>query len=356
MFFYRMTLTVRCRLHQILLIKAISSGMQKFKARSSVRFSTVTFQRRFLVVFLLINMGPLIYLLEVYSAPAFFLYSPSLLLVEVGQICNQRKNNLGPWWLFILRLIEGLGEGVTFPAAASFWTRWSLPDERARLMGLSLAGSQIGNVLGIPLTGIIADKWGWPSVFYWFGAVGCIWCIIFYIYARNDPSDCPWISAEEKRLLQKYRPSKENRPIPWKKVFTCRPLLALAVAHASFNWGFYVLFTCLPKYMKEVLGFDLKHNAYYSALPYLTLWIFMNVSTQIGDRLLKKEVVAKITVRKLFNTLSTFIPAILFTFIPFFGCDGISVVILICVCCMFKSGHYASVNVNHSDLAPPFTG
>lgn len=245
---------------------------------------------------------------------------------------------------------------MTFPAAASFWTRWSLPEERARLMGLSLAGSQIGNVLGIPLTGIIADNWGWPSVFYWFGAAGCLWCVAFFIYARNEPGDCPWISPEEKRLLQKNRPNKEKRPIPWKKVFTCRPLLALAVAHASFNWGFYVLFTCLPKYMKEVLGFDLKHNAYYSALPYLTIWLFMNVSTQIGDRLLRKEVLAKVTVRKLFNTLSTFIPAILFTFIPFFGCDGISVVILICVCCIFKSGHYASVNVNHSDLAPPFTG
>ena len=79
---------------------------------------------------------------------------------------------------------------------------------------------------------------------------------------------------------------KKMPPIPWRGFITSGPLWALLIAHTTYNWGFYVLFTCLPKYLKEVLGFDMKHNAVYSALPYLIMWIAINIVTQLGDFLI----------------------------------------------------------------------
>ena len=87
-------------------------------------------------------------------------------------------------------------------------------------------------------------------------------------------------------------------PVPWMSLLKSTPLWALLVGHTTFNWGFYVLFTCLPKYLKEVLGFDMKHNAVFSALPYLIMWISINFATQIGDHLISTGKCTKVAVRK----------------------------------------------------------
>ena len=63
----------------------------------------------------------------------------------------------GPDWLIALRILEGLGEGVTYPAAASFWARWARAHERSRMIGFCFAGAQMGTVLAIPLTGLLIE-------------------------------------------------------------------------------------------------------------------------------------------------------------------------------------------------------
>jgi hypothetical protein len=46
--------------------------------------------------------------------------------------------------------------------------------------------------------------------------------------------------------------------VPYKKIATSMPFWAILVAHCGQNWGFYMLLTQLPTYMKNVLGFDVK--------------------------------------------------------------------------------------------------
>ena len=145
-------------------------------------------------------------------------------------------------------------------------------------------------------------------------------------------------------------------PIPWLDFVKSRPLWAILIGHTTYNWGFYVLFTSLPKYLKEVLGFDMKHNALYSALPYLIMWIAVNIVTQIGDHLIASGKSSKVTVRKVMQVLSEVPPAIFLGLIPFFGCNSFAVIALICLCCCFNACCYCGYNVNHADLAPSYTG
>lgn len=53
------------------------------------------------------------------------------------------------------RVIEGIGEGVTFPAATSFWGKWAPPNERASLAAFSFSGAQFGTIISMPISGII---------------------------------------------------------------------------------------------------------------------------------------------------------------------------------------------------------
>jgi len=59
-----------------------------------------------------------------------------------------------------------------WPAASTMWSRWAPPGERSRLIAFGNAGSQIGNVVALPLGGFLCVNGfdgGWPSIFYVFG-------------------------------------------------------------------------------------------------------------------------------------------------------------------------------------------
>ncbi|CAJ0960166.1 unnamed protein product [Ranitomeya imitator] len=50
--------------------------------------------------------------------------------------------DLGAGYLIAVRVLEGLGEGVTFPAMHAMWSSWAPPLERSRLLSLSYAGER----------------------------------------------------------------------------------------------------------------------------------------------------------------------------------------------------------------------
>lgn len=60
-------------------------------------------------------------------------------------------------------------QGVTFPAAHALWGNWAPPLERSKLVAISYGGANFGTVIAMPLSGILCQYWGWPSVFYIFG-------------------------------------------------------------------------------------------------------------------------------------------------------------------------------------------
>jgi MFS family permease len=54
----------------------------------------------------------------------------------------------------------------------SLWPYWAPPAERSTLLGFASAGSQIGNVITLPLGGFLCENGfagGWPSIFYVIG-------------------------------------------------------------------------------------------------------------------------------------------------------------------------------------------
>ena len=88
-----------------------------------------------------------------------------------------------------LRVLEGIGEGVTFPAAASFWGKWAPPNERARLAGFSFSGAQFGTIVSMPLSGWLCQTVGWSAMFYIFGSVSLLWVALWFWLAANSPED-----------------------------------------------------------------------------------------------------------------------------------------------------------------------
>uniref|UniRef100_A0A3B3CGA3 Si:ch1073-513e17.1 n=1 Tax=Oryzias melastigma TaxID=30732 RepID=A0A3B3CGA3_ORYME len=160
----------------------------------------------------------------------------------------------GSYWLFALRALEGF-------AMMAMWGRWAPPLERSRLTTLSGSGSSFGAFLALPLTGYICEQLGWPAVFYICGGAGCLWAVLWFAFASDDPRTHRRISEEERDyIINSIGPQGTGHgwSLPFLSMALSVPLWAIILTQMSSNWAFYTLLTSLPTYMSDILHFDLQ--------------------------------------------------------------------------------------------------
>ncbi|KAG1678113.1 Vesicular glutamate transporter 3 [Nymphon striatum] len=108
-------------------------------------------------------------------------------------------------WLMFMRFMEGMGEGVTYPALLQFWSKWAPEMERTQLVAISLNGAFGGTVLAMPTSGLLAQHFGWESIFYVYGGFSCLWFLIWHFAAAETPELHSFISIEEQLYIERTR-------------------------------------------------------------------------------------------------------------------------------------------------------
>ncbi len=101
-----------------------------------------------------------------------------------------------------IRILQGLVEGVTYPACHGIWRHWAPPLERSRLATISFTGSYAGAVLGLPLSGIMTENISWESSFYFYGIVGMLWFVFWWFFSYERPATHPSITEEERIYIE----------------------------------------------------------------------------------------------------------------------------------------------------------
>jgi len=100
------------------------------------------------------------------------------------------------------------------------------------------------SVVAMLLSGVLCDygfAGGWPSVFYVFGVVGCVWSAAWFLLVYDSLATHPRISTTEREYWEKMIGTTElvtRPPTPWRKILTSLPVWALTVAFFVFCWGF----------------------------------------------------------------------------------------------------------------------
>ena len=59
---------------------------------------------------------------------------------------------------------------------------WFPPRLRALGMGIFNAGSSVGSALAPPVVTYLTIRYGWPSAFYFTGAVGLLWLAAWMLF------------------------------------------------------------------------------------------------------------------------------------------------------------------------------
>ena len=259
-----------------------------------------------------------------------------------------------------LRVLSGLGEGVMLPAIHALIARWSAPQYRSIVVTVIFAGTDAGIIAGMFLSGILCDSGfagGWPSVFYMFGVVGCVWSVAWFLLCYDSPSTHPRITTVERGYWETTLGTTDlsaHPTTPWRAILTSVPVWALAVAFFASNWGYFTIASCLPLYMHDVLGFDIARNGAFSALPFVASIVFGPVSALFTDLLRFK--LSTTVVRKLFCVVGYSLAGCFLILIGYIGCDCAVAVTIMCIVMTFTAVVFPTVLVNQLDLAPLHAG
>ena len=283
--------------------------------------------------------------------------------------------------VIIMRIGEGIGGGVTFPAMHVMIAHWCPPNERSVMSAIVYAGTALGTVLSMLMAGILAGSYGWASVFYvmgkfliddviipfktifliFLGGLSCIWLLLWVVLVQDTPNQQRLISQEERDFIisslgNNDEHSAAKPPFPWKKVLTSTPFWGIFIAHVCNNWGWYMLLIELPFYMKQVLQFNIKENATATALPFLTMWFFSIFISKTLDTLRAKGIINTTMARKIATFCASFVPMCCLFTVCFIGCQRTVAVILMGIAITSIGGMFSGFLSNHIDLAPNFAG
>src|SRR5271170_3175277 len=103
------------------------------------------------------------------------------------------------------RFIFGAGEAGCFPNLTRMLSTWLPPRERVTAQSLMWASTRWGGAATPPLALLCITWFGWRWAFVCFAALGIVWCVIFAIWFRDDPTLHPEMNEAERELLEASR-------------------------------------------------------------------------------------------------------------------------------------------------------
>ncbi|KAL1426029.1 hypothetical protein MTO96_018622 [Rhipicephalus appendiculatus] len=205
--------------------------------------------------------------------------------------------------LVAVRVLEGLGEGVTYPAMFSMVAEWAPPHERGCLLAVAYVGANVGAILAMPVTAMLCDTIGMGGRLL--RLVGCAYFVLYSWRVRSTPEEDPWISDAEYDYIALGR--------------TARPLPPLQ----------FTVLTGLPTYLSSVLRMPLARSGTINAAMFGAQSVGMMGGGLLSDRLRRKGHLSTTFIRKLFQTAALVGAGLLLALVPSAGCNQVTVACLL---------------------------
>jgi len=196
-----------------------------------------------------------------------------------------------------VRFFLGAGEAVIYPSANQFIARWIPVRERGVANGWIFAGVGAGAGLTPPLITYFMIHHGWRSSFWVCAGIGVVAGAVWYIAARDNPSEHPRVSAQELVTIESgltvAGDGKSSAVlttealVPWTRVVRSREVWAVTVSYFCYGYVAWIFFSWFYRYLAKVRGLDLKSSAIYSMLPFLAMLVCCLIGGSLNDRLTK---------------------------------------------------------------------
>jgi ACS family glucarate transporter-like MFS transporter len=170
------------------------------------------------------------------------------------------------------RLALGAGEAASFPTAGKVVRQWFPANERGLATSIFNAGTFAGPAIGAPLVAWLVLKVGWRLSFSVTGSVGFIWVVLWMKYFRV-PSQCSWLSEEERRYILAQSDSK-LKPVALPKgallsLMACKTMWGLFLTQGCCAYTMLLFLFWLPSYLVQSRHMSLVKAGWFISVPYI---------------------------------------------------------------------------------------
>jgi nitrate/nitrite transporter NarK len=164
-----------------------------------------------------------------------------------------------------VRFLFGVGEAGAYPNIAKAFHNWFPFSERGSAQGaVWMAGRFAGGITPLVVLAMLMQTTTaagetvvvWRHVFWGFGLLGVVWCVIFWFWFRDRPEQKSGVNPAEIALIHGDEKDAEDshRGVPWLKLLTSGNLWILCAMYFCAAYGWYFNITWLPGYLRDRYG------------------------------------------------------------------------------------------------------
>jgi MFS family permease len=219
--------------------------------------------------------------------------------------------------LFAVRLVLGMGEGATLPAATRAMTMWMSGRLRGLAQGVTHSASRLGAAVTAPVVAVLVTSLSWRWSFVVLASLSAVWALLWLWYFRDDPRRHPDMSAAELAELPTADPARQvgSGPVPWRLLV---PRMApTMVVYFCMGWTGWLYVTWMPSLFLHNYGLDLKSSALFSSGTFIFAMIGDTLGGVASDYLLhrtgSRQIARSLLIAVcLIGSLTALVPALIF--------------------------------------------
>lgn len=198
--------------------------------------------------------------------------------------------------LLLVRLFFGAGEGPQVPTATKLVSNWFPKSESARALSLSQVGTTIGPIIATPLVAWLTVEMGWRVSFIVLAAIGVIWAIGWFLFAKEYPEQHKKVNQKELDYIQQDRgeeikndeEASDSKVSVWS--FIKKPyILSVSICYFAYSFVLFLVITWFPNYLVDQRGMTMKEMGIFSIWPWVGASIGLIVGSYLSDLFVKKS-------------------------------------------------------------------
>jgi len=187
--------------------------------------------------------------------------------------------------LLAARLLLGLGEGATFPAATAAMARWVARGRRGFAQGITHAAARIGNAVAPGIIVAVMAVYGWRASFFACAVVSFVWIGLWMLSFTERPKDHPRITAEELAILPTVVPRVDN--VPWGRLV--RRMAPVTIVYFCYGWNLWLFLSWIPQYFLHSHNLDLAKSAIFASSVFFAGVLGDSLGGVVTDAILKRS-------------------------------------------------------------------